>query len=67
MKHMPSALLVKFQLLNLLDRAYTTVLLKQNYIKIEDEVTLKFELLETTLSINFSIKNWKVLLSIYTF
>ena len=46
MKHMPSALLVKFQLLNLLDRAYTTVLLKQNYIKIEDEVTLKFELLE---------------------
>ena len=64
---MPSALLVKFQLLNLLDRAYTTVLLKQNYIKIEDEVTLKFELLETTLSINFSIKNWKVLLSIYTF
>lgn len=54
---MPSALLVKFQLLNLLDRAYTTVLLKQNCIKIEDEVTLKFELLETTLSINFSIKN----------
>ena len=54
---MPSVLLVKFQLLNLLDRAYTTVLLKQNYSKIEDEVTLKFELLETTLSINFSIKN----------